>query len=263
MLRGACFRQFRDGLAARLRADSMPLHSDKFAILALALFLAGRWRSRAGSGGMGHALWYRSAACQFVVPAIVIGSEIANHRLGPEMQGVLAVISTTALVFTAFWGHRRVQAGLVAGYPVRSAFLVAIGLGEYARLSGTCAFLLPLAVTMLRVPAADECGVPSTTETMAAAVAARLLLVVQYSAVFWWPSPWRTQFSDSTDGHRVAIGLSEDTALNRSLYLMGDRILVYTRSHGFPLGRLRTYSSRRYSDRAWNRSFLEPTKFVL
>jgi hypothetical protein len=140
--------------------------------------------------------------------------------------------------------------------------MVVLGFWAHERISGTFSFLIYLAAILLLLPHFSPVIPQNLRSLRLLSVATLAVIVTLYTAVFWWPSALPNTFAKNVQSRLAAMKLSDDAALDRSLYINGDRNLFYTRVDGVPVGGVRPYGELRHPDRLWNDSFLKPNEFV-
>ena len=91
-------------------------------------------------------------------------------------------------------------------------------------------------------------------------------VVFLYSAVWFWPSAWRSAFESDVVGKKAALKVFDNAAADRSGYYVfvpnasgpsGAGALIYTRRDELSVGSVRRYE-RLMNDRAFIESFFEP-----
>ena len=91
-------------------------------------------------------------------------------------------------------------------------------------------------------------------------------VVFLYSAVWLWPSTWRSTFESDVVGKKAALKVLDNAAADRSGYYVfvpnangpsGAGALIYTTRDASPVGSVRRYE-RLMNDRAFIESFFEP-----
>ena len=111
-----------------------------------------------------------------------------------------------------------------------------------------------------RVAAGPGIASPVALNALGAATAALVLFLYLGASVF--PSEMRRTYLREVNGRmNAAIKVSDDPAIDRSLYYSGKRNVFYTRKDGLPIGAVRTFDS--LGTRAiGNDSFVRPNFFV-
>jgi hypothetical protein len=155
---------------------------------------------------------------------------------------------------------------LFLAYSAACTFLTILGLAGYQRIALTFSFLFHIGAVLLIIRPFETTH--ESQERVSPHASSRLawsvLFVVAglYTCWAWWPSDWRTQFSHEVEGRDAAIKVSDDRALDRSLYFTGRHALVYTFSDTLPVGSVRRYIRLRDPTRSWNESFTHPNGFL-
>ena len=143
-----------------------------------------------------------------------------------------------------------------------------LGLERADRIVTTISFLFYLGVFSFFAGTADQspdAGPGSGRDwniiglnALSLATAAAILFL--YSAT-WFETETRRIYDQQVRGRQAALKISNDPALNRSLYYTGDRQLLYTFYDPAPIHSIRTYSALDFKGSA-NISFEEPGRFI-
>jgi len=195
--------------------------------------------------------------------AAVVGALAIYRWAGSEMSW--PVLALVALALAAGIAARRWRAtACIAAYAVGILYLSMLGLAS-DRLAGSFAILLWVGVALLLIEAradpTDERAPPLAVGIgVPAAVGAAVLFL--YAGSFVVPSPIRDGYLGEVHGKPgMAIKIADDARIDRSLYLISDRRMIYTRHDAADIGAVRKYG-KLANDRWGNLSFVDPNAFV-
>ena len=145
-------------------------------------------------------------------------------------------------------------------------FLTSLGLWAYDRVALTFSFLLHLGALLLITQSFETTGELKDEANPRAVAALSWLVIIMFAGLYtcwaWWPNDLRSQYVAKIDGRKMAVKISDDKMLNRSLYFTGGHVLVYTNADELMIGSIRPYSDFVYPSRFWNESFIHPNAFL-
>ena len=240
----------------RLSRDFAPmLATASLAFVGLAGVLAA-WSERA------H--WRKLATSPLVRAAAMVSGLVALRALGAgQPWGALAFVlaALAAAVALRLWGAVMV----LVGYLLATIFLCLVGVPS-DRLQHTFSVCLYLSIGLLVMetrqvdPAEGWRHARALRRLVPIAVTAALVLLYLGSYIF--PSTLRDTYQAQVRGRSgVAIKLTGDPRIDRSLYYSGQGIPFYTTHDSHEVGFVRKYS-RLETPSVSNDSFVNPNRFV-
>lgn len=131
-----------------------------------------------------------------------------------------------------------------SGYIAGTAFLTLIGL-TFDRLQSTFSFLLYLGVALLITESYSSLAPVAGNQKNAGeslSWGVLVTIIFLYAGNFLFSSNLRNTYKREVYGHHIAMKLSDDASLDRSLYYTGDRKIIYTHYDELPIGAVRGYS---------------------
>jgi hypothetical protein len=153
----------------------------------------------------------------------------------------------------------------LGGYIAGTMFLCLGGWYFVDRIQSTFSFTLYLGTALLIMDACARHGSELEATRPAAPLLACTVLVsilFLYVGNFLAPSELRNTYRQDVYARQVAIKISDDARLDRSLYYTGDLQIIYTRHDQLPVGTVRNYRKLASEDSVGNASFLTPNAFV-
>lgn len=205
----------------------------------------------------GQSWWLRSA---LMVGSLLVAKLSAASYTWSGLAWVAAI--ATAAVALRLWRSVLCVAGYIGG----TLFLCLTGLYFVDRLQGTFSFTLYLAIGLLlaetrltRVAIAGDRRFTTAPLT----VAVLLAVVFLYTANLVVPSELSVVYRrDVYTKPGIAMKISDDARVDRSLYLTGDRRLFYTTHDELSVGSVRRFRNLASEAHVGNDSFLHPNAFV-
>jgi hypothetical protein len=234
-----------DSFLHRVSQDMQPLYAPATLwILSGAALLGALTRPRAG---------------QLLVAFIGVGGLLLASHFNLPKAGIAWIVLVLAVGGAARqWRAVCSMSGYVAG----TLFLCSVGLPDH-RLQHTFSFLLFLASASVALePGFRDNACSGLRHSSALSGIVIGLIVFLYIGSFLLPSRLRDVYREQVHMQpRVALKLSDDARIDRSLYYLGSREFVYTRSDAAERGTVRAYRALSNSQLA-NESFVQPNAFL-
>jgi hypothetical protein len=202
--------------------------------------------------------WSGSGVSPFVRALLVAASLIVVRNTVPVPAGLWIALALFAVIVLRLWRSALCLAGYVAGV----FFLGAFGVLEQHRLVHTFSFTLyvGIAFLLLEEPGRKESVAATLQWKLPVAVAA--VVAILYLGSFVIPSATRETYLREVHGKPgMALKIGDDARIDRSLYYLGSRQFVYTRSDELEIGAVRRARGLATSSTS-NPTFKAPNAFV-
>lgn len=263
---GSGFSVLLGGLLGRVERDSDVFSTKVWASLLLILSLYNGWKiwkTIKIKDGRTKDLRVHIAS---IWSLFVFWTFFLAARYSSTSKAVLALFLVSACCIIAVKYKLSLPFSLILSYSTACVFLTSLGLWAYDRVALTFSFLLHLGALLLITQSFETTGELKDEANPRAVAALSWLVIIMFAGLYtcwaWWPNDLRSQYVAKIDGRKMAVKISDDKMLNRSLYFTGGHVLVYTNADELMIGSIRPYSDFVYPSRFWNESFIHPNAFL-
>jgi hypothetical protein len=218
-------------------ASDLLKNSSLAALLAALAILA---RGARPGGVRSRELDPRRRAIRVVALSVLVLAAGATLAFELDIQPEILAVGIAALACHAFCTGRRLTLMLTIAFAAALAFHAALGLVAEPRLVPGYEFLLVAALVAAVCESAPSPGV-RTAWLRGTAWAACAMLMVGYTGDFWIRTGYKAGLRSALGRGQTAMKVSNSPLLDRSLYLLGNGGLFYSRFDPLPFGTVRAY----------------------
>ncbi len=217
---------------------AMGLATDRTFFQALIALAFAGWLATQGQGPPPAEVWRRWT--KWLTFAVTMLAAYIVLYCDSESQPIYFVFLLAALTLNALVTRRRFTAMLMIAFGAALLLHAALGLAGGSRVSSSYELLL-LAGLVSAVTERPDTAPARPRWLGSVAWAAFVLVFVGYTGNFWIRTGAKARMRAALSVPQTAMKISDDPQLDRSLYLMGQGGVFYTRHDPFPFGAVRGY----------------------